>query len=159
MREQDLTLTGSFLIRALDADTGRLVKVWRVNNQLMRINQSVRTQMLMGSYTGGADALAVKYFAFGTGDEAVTPEDTALDLEVYRKQITQMQNPEAGVVQTVVSLGAQECNYHIREIGVFAGPDAAITAGSGTLLSRILVDIEKNTNIVLNIVRTDTCAI
>lgn len=89
----------------------------------------------------------------------MTVNDTSLQNEVYRKQITQISNPNPGIVQTVVSLGSQECNYNIREIGVFSGPDAVGTTDSGTLLSRVLVNIDKNTNIVLNVVRTDTCTI
>lgn len=152
-------LKGHYLIRSIDAGSGRVLGAWRFDNQLTEINRTVRVQMLMGSYTGALDALEIKYFAFGTGDRAVTVNDTSLQNEVYRKQITQISNPNPGIVQTVVSLGSQECNYNIREIGVFSGPDAVGTTDSGTLLSRVLVNIDKNTNIVLNVVRTDTCTI
>ena len=30
---------------------------------------------------------------------------------------------------------------------------------AGTLLSRVVVDIDKNSNIIVNVVRTDTCTI
>ena len=159
MNNEDLKMHGSFLIKALDKDTGKILKIWRIDNQLTVVNQNIRTQLLMGTYTGGSDGLEIKYFAFGTGNQAVTANDTTLQNEVYRKQITQISNPSVGVVQSVVSLGSQECNYDIKEIGVFVGPDALGTTDSGTLLSRVLVDIEKNTNMVLNIVRTDTCTI
>lgn len=152
-------LKGHYLIRSIDAGSGRVLGAWRFDNQLTEINRTVRVQMLMGNYTGALDALEIKYFAFGTGDRAVTVNDTSLQNEVYRKQITQISNPNPGIVQTVVSLGSQECNYNIREIGVFSGPDAVGTTDSGTLLSRVLVNIDKNTNIVLNVVRTDTCTI
>ena len=159
MNNEDLKMKGSFLIRALDKDTGNILKVWRIDNQLMVVNQNIRAQLLMGTYAGGADGLEIKYFAFGTGNRAVTANDTTLQNEVYRKQITQISNPSVGVVQSVVSLGSQECNYDIKEIGVFVGPDALGTTDSGILLARVLVNIEKNTNMVLNIVRTDTCTI
>lgn len=152
-------LKGHYLIRSIDAGSGRVLGAWRFDNQLTEINRTVRVQMLMGNYTGTLDALEIKYFAFGTGSSAVSAGDTALDAEVFRKQITQISNPNPGIVQTVVSLGSQECNYNIREIGVFAGPNATTAKDSGTLLSRVLVNIDKNTNIVLNVVRTDTCTI
>ena len=159
MKTEKLGLKGHYVIKAVDADSGRLLGAWRFDNQLTEINRTVRTQMLMGSYTGALDALEIKYFAFGTGDRAVTVNDTSLQNEVYRKQITQISNPNPGIVQTVVSLGSQECNYNIREIGVFAGPNATAAKDSGTLLSRVLVNIDKNTNIVWNVVRTDSCTI
>lgn len=152
-------LKGHYLIRIIDAGSGRVLGAWRFDNQLTEINRTVRVQMLMGNYTGALDALEIKYFAFGTGSSAVSAGDTALDAEVFRKQITQISNPNPGIVQTVVSLGSQECNYNIREIGVFAGPNATATKDSGTLLSRVLVNIDKNTNVVLNVVRTDSCTI
>ncbi len=151
-------LKGSFLIEARDKD-GRLVWAQRLDNQLMKINQTVRTQMLLGTYTGALDALQIKYFAFGTGTTAVTVNDTQLGSEQFRKILTQSSNPSDGVVQTVVALSTSEANFNIKEIGVFAGPNASSTADSGTLVSRILCDIDKNSNIALNIIRTDTCTI
>lgn len=151
-------LKGSFLIEARDKD-GRLVWAQRLDNQLMKINQTVRTQMLLGTYAGTTDALQIKYFAFGTGTAAVTVNDTQLASEQFRKVVTQSSNPSDGVVQTVVALATSEANFNIKEIGVFAGPNASSTANSGTLISRILVDIDKNSNIALNIIRTDTCTI
>ena len=152
-------MRGCYTIKALDAKTGDVLRVWSLKNQLTSINQTTRTQMLLGTYNGALDALQIKYFAFGTDGTAATVEDTSLKAEVYRKQITQITQPNASTIQSVVSLGSMECNYDIKEIGVFAGPDATSTPGSGTLMSRVVVNIEKNTNIVLNIVRSDICTI
>ena len=94
-------LKGHYLIRIIDAGSGRVLGAWRFDNQLTEINRTVRVQMLMGNYTGALDALEIKYFAFGTGSSAVSAGDTALDAEVFRKQITQISNPNPGIVQTV----------------------------------------------------------
>lgn len=153
------SMKGRYVIEARDAATNRLIKAWRLENALTSINQSTRCQMLLGTYTGALDALQIKYFAFGTDSTPATASDTELGAEVYRKQITQISQADPATIQSVVSLGSQECNYNIREIGVFAGPNASSTPNSGTLLSRINVNIDKNTNIVLNIVRSDICNI
>ena len=152
-----MQIKGRWQIELINALTGEIIEVIKLHNLLMAINQSARAQMLMGTYTGGNDALAIKYFAVGTDDTPATINDTQLGAEVYRKQVTQITNPEAGIVQSVVSFGSQEANYNIKEIGVFCGPSATSTADTGTLLSRIVVDIKKNTNIVCNLVRQDIC--
>ena len=79
--------------------------------------------------------------------------------EQYRKQLTTLDNPTTGTVQSVVSLGTGEANFTITEIGVFCGPDATGTANSGTLLSRVNLTIYKNDSLVVDIVRTDSCVI
>lgn len=154
-----LNMKGRFLIRALDAKTGALLREWRMENLLTSISQTIRTQMLLGTYAGAGDELAIKYFAFGTGSGTPTASDTQLFEEVYRKQVTQLSSPSAGVVQSVCSLGSLEANYHLTEIGVFCGPEASSLPDSGVMLSHIAWDFEKNTNIVLNIVRTDSCTL
>lgn len=112
----------------------------------------------MGAYSGDGSEFEIKYFAFGTGSTAPTHADRQLEAEVYRKQITQISS-DGGVVTSVVSLGAAECNYVIREIGVFCGPTASAAPNSGLMLSRATTFTDKNTNLVLNIVRRDICTI
>lgn len=157
--KEKTAMRGEYRIEARDAETGALLWVQRFKNQLTAINREIRTQMLQGTFAGPLDALQIKYFAFGTGATPATVNDTALVSESMRKQVTQMTQPAAGTVQTICSLGTEEANFNIREVGVFGGPDATTAVGSGTLLSRAVVNIEKNSNIVLNIVRQDVCTI
>lgn len=157
--KEKTTMRGEYRVEARDAATGALLWVQRFKNQLTAINRTIRSEMLRGTYTGALDALQIKYFAFGTGSTPATVNDTALETETLRKQVTQMTAPAPGTVQTICSLGAEEANFLIREIGIFGGPDATTAAGSGTLISRAVVNIEKNSNIVLNIVRQDICTI
>ena len=138
---------------------GRLLHVWEIDNMLTDINRSIRTQMLLGTYSGRFDDLHIRYFAFGAGTTPTDITDTRLEAEIFRKQVTQITTPSAGIVRSVVSLGSLEANTTIREIGVFCGSGATDAADSGIMISRTLVNIEKNSNIVLNIVRTDTCEI
>ncbi len=161
-----LTMKGAYDIEALDINTGRLVWKKHIDNLLMPINQSSRAALLLGS-TRAADAgiaitvddLEIKYFAFGTGTAAPSSSDTQLANEIYRKQVTQISYPQADTVSSAVSLGTSEVTTTITEIGIFCGSAATSEANSGTLLSRVLVNIPHNSNIVLNIYRTDTCTI
>lgn len=157
--KETLHFKGNFKIQALDAPTGRVLQSWDIDNLLTSVNQDIRTQMLLGTYQGSVNDLTIKYFAFGTGTGAPTSSDTKLFEEVYRKQVTQISNPSAGVVQSVCSLGSLEANYDLTELGVFCGPEASSLTDSGIMLSHIMWNFSKNTNIVLNIVRTDTCTI
>lgn len=150
---------GRYAITARDASTGALLRVWHLDNQLTAISQEVRAQMLLGTYTGAPDALAIKYIAFGTNATPATPQDTRLGVEVLRKQVTQLTRLDTATVQSIVSLAASEGNMNIREVGVFCGPNATGSANTGTLLSRVVVDITKNSNMVLNVVRSDICTI
>lgn len=154
-----MELHGEYRIEARDAATGALLWEKRLCNLLTNVSQTVRLQQLAGTYTAGNDYLAIKYFAIGVGTSAPTVEDRQLENERYRKQVTSFNEIAPGVLQTTVSLGATEANWTIREIGVFCGEDATNEANTGLLLSRVAVNIEKNTNMVLNIVRTDTCLI
>ena len=162
MREE-IRLKGEYIIAIIDAKTQKQIKCEKIKNQLTSINQDIRSQMLMGTYEGEMNALQIKYFAFGNGEtsgnNAPSATDTALNNEIYRKQITKIAEISPGVVQSIVSLGSLECNETITEIGIFCGNEATSEANSGTLLSRTAVTLEKNSNIVLNIVRTDTCTI
>lgn len=156
-----MKLKGRYLIEARDANTDKLVKAWRIENQLTDINQKLRTAMLTGTASSlySADMFEIKYFAFGDGTNAAAPTDTKLQNELFRKQVTQLQTTSASTVQSIVSLTIGEANFTIREIGVFCGAEASATANTGLLLSRVNVNIDKNSNIVLNIVRSDVCTI
>ena len=159
--KENFELKGRYTIQACNAETGKIIKTWVVNNQLTAINQNLRTAMLLGStspvYEEGM--FQIKYFAFGTGTTQASPNDTQLENEEFRKQITKIAQLSSGVVQSLVSVSPGESNFIIKEIGVFCGPSATSEPNTGLLLSRVNVDIEKNTNIVLNVIRQDICTI
>jgi len=137
---------------------GKLVDKIHLKNLLTTVSQTARVQQLLGTYAGGADALEIKYFAFGDDATAPSVSDVTLGNELFRKQITSI-SASGGNVQSIVNLGSAEANFGIREIGVFCGSLATATADSGTLLARVAVNINKNSNITMNIVRTDVCTL
>lgn len=158
--KDELSLRGEYLIEVREAKTGRLIKQVPIKNTLTLINQQIRTAMLLGtasSYT--MNDLVIKYFAFGTDSTSATSSDTRLGAETLRKQVTNITQTSPSTVRSIVSLGTQEGNFHIKEIGVFVGPNATSEANTGTLLSRVVVDIDKNSNLVVNVIRSDICTI
>ena len=155
----EMTLSGRFTITAVDVHTGRVVWKKELRNLLTQISQTVRQQQLIGTYTGPLNQLQIQYFAFGTGTTPPAVTDTQLGNEQFRKQVTQISAQGTGNVYSVLSLGATEANFNITEIGVFCGPDATASANTGVLLSRVAVNIDKNSNLVLNVARTDICTI
>lgn len=156
MQHSSLMASGRFEITVADAATKRPVRRLCVPNQLTEIHRAFRNALLTGQTEGRSlDDLTLRYFAFGDGVAAAAPSDTALGNERFRKQITQL-TAENGAVRSICSLSAGEANFTIREIGVFGGSGASAAAGSGTLLARVAVCVEKNENLVLNIVRIDT---
>lgn len=151
-------MCGRFDIEIVSAATGEVLRRLHIKNQLTEINRTVRARMLTGDFDGPLDALAIKYFAFGTDASAASAAQTKLGAEQFRKQLTQ-KSESGGTVTTAVSLQTNEANFVIREIGIFGGADASDTADSGTMLARTTVNIDKNENLVINITRTDICEI
>lgn len=154
---EGLNICGYFDIEVIDSLSGKKIDEIHFKNQLMAINQTARVKQLLGTYDYSQDDFQIKYIAFGNGATTPTPNDTQLTNEIYRKQITQVLNTSAGVVQSVCSIGADELNTSIKEIGVFAGSSATSETGSGLLIAHSLFDYTKTNNVILNIVRSDVC--
>jgi hypothetical protein len=155
---ENIKSSGLYTIKAFEANTKELRGLWLYKNLLTKINRDLRIAMLMGTaidagYT--VDMMQIKYFAFGTGTTPATVNDTQLVDEQYRKAVTQTTQVDASTIQTIVNLLAEEANFVIREIGVFCGPTATSDPNSGVMLSRVNVVIDKNSNLVINIVRQD----
>lgn len=159
MPKDNMGLRGAYAIEAVDPATGEILRRWELANQLTAVNQNVRDQMLLGTFAGPLDALQIKYIGLGTDSTPAAVSDTQLGAEQYRRAVTQIAQSGAGSIKTVLSIPPAEANFRIREIGVFCGPGASDAANTGTLLSRVVVDIENNANITLNIVRYDVCSI
>lgn len=154
----NLRCSGAFIIRAVDAQTGKLIEERKIKNQLMATVQAQRDAELMG--TEAAQVVPdwqIKYFALGTGTTAVTTADTQLANETYRQQITSRTNLAVGTVQTVIQMGTTIGNGTYTELGVFCGSTASSTANTGKLLSRIVftTPLVKNSSIILTILRQD----
>ncbi len=148
---------GVITYELLDAATGAVLKRETINNLLTNFARMRYLKLLAGQTSGlHLSDLKIRYMAFGDGTTAPTHSDTKLVHERYRQQIT-AKNLLSDRLRTMVSVSPYiaASNFHIREIGIFCGSGATSVKDSGFLLARVIVDIEKNSNVVLNVTRHD----
>ena len=145
-----LILKGKYEIQAVDLK-GR--EVWKktYNNLITSFVYSSILKYYNYTEEGptpAATLLDLNYFAFGTGTTAAAESDTTLGTEIARKLYTS-KSWTGKTFQALCQLGTAEANGEIKELGVFANGTA--TTDSGDLLSRAIVSISKNSNLVFNI--------
>lgn len=92
----------------------------------------------------GISDLNLTHMAFGTGTTAALRSDISLSVEGFRKALSS-KSFKGSKFTCKLALATSEANFTITEVGVFA--NGSDTAGSGTLISRCNVNIEKNANI------------
>lgn len=145
---------GELIFELKDAQTGELIRRWKQKNLLTNANGTQFQRMLRGQ----SFDMTLAYFAVGSGTTPAKRSDVRLETEQFRKQVTQTSASSSGTdfrVTSVCSLAADEANFPIREVGVFCGASATTAANTGTLISRVLADFDKNSNQILNIYRVD----
>ncbi len=152
--KESIGIKGKFIIERLTIN-GKLIDVKEVDNMIMQYVRTSYLKMLSGGAVKASD-IKIRYMAFGDGTTPVTINDTKLANERYRQQITAKSLQDTELITTVsVSPFVNDSNFNIKEIGVFGGDDATNEANSGNLLARVLVDIDKNSNVILNVTRID----
>ena len=121
------------------------------HNLIMSAMKTLILQFLNYSEEGSppaADGLDINYIAYGDDDTAANVADTALGNELFRKTLTD-KSRSGNYLDIVGQLATTEANFNIKEIGLYVGGTAS--TDSGTLVSHIIVDISKNSNIEYNI--------
>lgn len=131
-------------------DKGKLVKRLDFDNQLTNL---YRNSVLNQLYGNAFDSLEIKYLGIGTGDAPASATDTQLGTEVFRV-IPTSQTIVDNYVQTIWVIPTQIGNFTYKEIGVFCG-NATTTLNSGTMISRVNVDIEKTSSMEITFIRRD----
>ena len=129
---------------------GKVIKKLDFDNLLTNLyKQDVLNQLKGDAFA----SLQIKYLAIGTGTNPASVSDTQLQTEVFR-MIPTSSSKTSDYVQTIWVIPTNVGNFTYKEIGVFAG-SATATANSGTLLSRVNVNIEKNSSMEITFVRKD----
>lgn len=152
---------GLFNLQLLDAETKEVIQEIDITNQIMQFARNRYLRMLSGQTSGvSVNDLAIRYMAIGDGTTPVATSNTKLANERYRQQVT-AKTLQADRVISMLSISpfVTSANFRIREIGVFCGSGASQSKDSGFLLARVLVDIDKNSNTILNITRQDIVTI
>ena len=141
---------GYFIFRA--KLNGVIIKEEVVKNRIMDQALDKEAEILRGV----APDLEIKYVAIGTGTTALTNTDTQLANEVFRVIPSNPPTKTAtGEITTEFVVLETEAQVEIKEVGIFCGSTATATANSGTLLSRVLWNFDKRSNIELSITRVD----
>ncbi|MFC3883748.1 phage tail protein [Bacillus songklensis] len=102
--------------------------------------------------------LQIKYIGLGKDDGTIlplAPSNTRLGNEVERKSFTKIETDGTGRVKRTVNINSDQGNFHIKEIGIFAGSDATSDINTGILVARVFYDRDKDELESINIVRTD----
>ena len=126
---------GHYKIERLDGD--KWVTVQEKNNVVVQ-------GFFTGIFThmqGTATPMEVTHFALGTGTTTAMKSNTALETETFRKARTSISSTPTSLI-VKLSLAPIEAVMTIREIGLFM--EATDTPESGTLLSRVNINVEKN---------------
>ena len=131
-------------------DKGKLVKRLDFDNQLTNL---YRNSVLNQLYGNAFDDLEIKYLGIGTGDTPASATDTQLGTEAFRV-IPTSQTIVDNYVQTIWVIPTQIGNFTYKEIGVFCGT-ATATLNSGTMISRVNVNIEKTSSMEITFIRRD----
>lgn len=131
-------------------DKGKLVKRLDFDNQLTNL---YRNSVLNQLYGNTFDSLEIKYLGIGTGDTPASATDTQLGTEVFRV-IPTSQTIVDNYVQTIWVIPTQIGNFTYKELGVFCG-NATTTLNSGTMISRVNVNIEKTSSMEITFIRRD----
>lgn len=131
-------------------DKGKLVKRLDFDNQLTNL---YRNSVLNQLYGNTFDDLEIKYLGIGTGDAPASATDTQLGTEVFRV-IPTSQTIVDNYVQTIWVIPTQIGNFTYKEIGVFCGT-ATASLNSGTMISRVNVNIEKTSSMEITFIRRD----
>lgn len=135
-------------------ENGVLTKTLDFDNQLTNLYRDSVLNQLKGNTF---NSLNILYLAVGTSSTPASATDTQLGAEVFRSSPTS-KAIIGNYLQTIWVLTDLQANEHLREIGVFAG-NATSTANSGTLLSRVNIDIEKTAVMEITFIRRDIVSI
>lgn len=145
--EERVTLRGRVTLTLRDVRTGK-EDVQVLDNLIVTAGKSAIAARLAGD-TAVANRGEITYGAVGTGTTAPTLADTTLETELVRKLLA-LRSFSANVATLRMFLTTAEGNGTLKEFGLF-GEDASITADSGTMFNRLLIDRVKTSANTLTI--------
>lgn len=143
---KDLKLKGVYTFTLRNAITGE-IEGKHIYENLVPATALALIASLIGQ-SSSANAGKVTHCALGSGTTAPASGNTTLETEVYRNAIASL-NSVGAVVYATGFFSAPETSGTYREAGIFI--DGTGTANSGTLLSRVAINITKTTSQTLTL--------
>lgn len=152
LASHDIKIHGIWTFAVRDATTGAIRRVFRKKNLIPTVGRAAIANHLTAS-SPSPSTLRANYTALGSGTNAPANGDTTLQTEVIRKQTGSATNANNVAYITAFYTASEGVGTH-REAGIFIAGTA--TADSGTLLSRIAINITKGATETLTIDTTIT---
>jgi len=144
--KENVCLKGVYKFTLRNIYTGE-EKIYIVENLIPTIARTAIANYLSDA-TPSPASLRINYSALGTGVNAPANGDTQLQTETFRKDIASETNA-ANVAYFTAFYTAPEVSGTFKEAGLFF--NATSTPNSGTLFSRVAIDITKTTSESLTI--------
>lgn len=135
----NLKIKGHAVFTLLRAD-GSIKEIKSYDNLVATVGRAAIADHLTAG-SPSPTALRVDYVALGSGINAPANGDTTLQTEVFRKATASANNVD-NVATITGYFFATDTNGTYKEAGLFMS--ATSTPGSGTLLSRVAIDITKS---------------
>jgi hypothetical protein len=143
--EQDFNLKGVYTFTLEDIYTGEKRVITRENLIMTGGKAYVMARIMADQSPAGCK---ITHTALGTGTNAPAAGDTQLQTEVFRKVTASAMNA-SNVGYLSAYYTATEVTGTFREVGLFINGTG--TANSGTLFSRVAVNITKSSSETLTI--------
>ena len=149
--QNEVKMYGVYKFTLRDINTGE-VTVKEYKNLIPTVGRAAIASWLTNSSPTPA-SMRLNYTALGTGTTAPANGDTQLQTETFRKAIASETNSN-NIAYATAFYTAPEVSGTFKEAGIFM--NATGTANSGTLFSRVAIDITKTTSQTLTIDYTIT---
>lgn len=147
IHEQTIKIRVNVVGTIRDVKTDRILRVQKYHNIIPTVGRAAIANSLTHSSPSPAN-IRVNYVALGTGTNAPANSDTTLQTETYRNTVASQTNASNIAYQTGF-FSATETSGTFREAGLFMVGTAS--ANTGTLLSRVAINITKSTSETLTL--------
>lgn len=88
----------------------------------------------------------ITYVEVGTGETAATVSDIDLETSIARAAVEQVVHTSINRLYFTAHFSGASTNQELKEVGLFGGPLATFTAGSGTMFARAALDYDNTTD-------------
>lgn len=88
----------------------------------------------------------ITYVEVGTGETAATVADTDLETPVARTPVEQVVHTSINRLYFTAHFSGSATNQELKEVGIFGGPLATTTTGSGVMFARAALDYDNTTD-------------